>query len=158
MTGAKLSLVATFVFAVFCVGAPASPVDHYGVADLATTADALKTKAAASGSASITLAQYPNHRTMLSYRNKDGGGELHVKEADIFYVVRGKAMLVTEGTLEGSHEESPGELRGTKVAGGTTTALREGDVVHIPAGTTHQLLVAPGDEFLYFVVKIKEHD
>jgi hypothetical protein len=31
-------------------------------------------------------------------------------------------------------------------------------VVHIPAGTTHQLLIAPGHEFLYFVVKVKEHD
>jgi mannose-6-phosphate isomerase-like protein (cupin superfamily) len=138
--------------------AHAAPADHWSVGDLTKALDGLKAKAAASGSASDTLASYNRHHTMLAFRTKDGTAEIHAQFADIFYIVRGKATLVTEGTLEGSHEESPGELRGTVVSGGKSTPLGEGDVVHIPAGTPHQLLVAKGDELLYFVIKIKEHD
>jgi hypothetical protein len=29
-----------------------------------------------------------------------------------------------------------------------------GDIVHIPAKTAHQLLVAPGKVFTYFVIKV----
>ena len=138
--------------------AAAAPADHWSAADLTKAMDGLKAKAAATGSASDTLAKYNRHHTMLAFRTKDGAAEVHTQFADVFYIVRGKATLVTEGTLDGSHEDSPGELRGTVVSGGKRTALGEGDVVHIPAGTPHQLLVAKGDELLYFVVKIKETD
>ncbi|MGA7712041.1 MAG: cupin domain-containing protein [Rhizomicrobium sp.] len=137
--------------------AGAAPADHYSVGDLVKAMDALKAKAVATGAASDTLAKYSNHYTMLAYRTKDGTAEAHTQYADLFYIVHGKATLLTEGTLEGSHEESPGELRGSAVIGGKRTDLNEGDVVHIPAGTPHQILVAPGDELLYFVVKVKEH-
>ena len=138
--------------------AQAAPADHYSVADLTREMDALKAQAAATGSASEKLQQYPNHFTMLAYRSKDGGAEIHRQFADIFYVVRGKATLVTEGSIPDVQEESSGELRGKAVTGGKKTALATGDVVHIPAGTPHQLLVSAGDEFLYFVIKVKEHE
>ncbi len=156
MTGNTTGIVLGAIIASASAGA--APADHYTVSDLEKAGEALKAKAAATGSAGDTLATYTNHHTMLSYRTKDGTAEVHAKYADLFYIVRGKATLLTEGTLEGGHEESPGELRGTAVTGGKTTVLKEGDVVHIPAGTPHQLLVAKGDEFLYFVIKVKEKD
>lgn len=148
-----------FVLGALMAGASAqaAPADHYTVGDLTKLLDGLKAKAAASGSASDTLASYPGHHTMLAYRTKDGGGEVHKQYADVFYIVRGKATLMTEGTLAGAKEESPGELRGPSVDGGKSTLLGPGDVVHIPAGTPHQLLIAKGDELLYFVVKVKEN-
>jgi mannose-6-phosphate isomerase-like protein (cupin superfamily) len=138
--------------------AQAAPADHYSVADLTARMDKLKAQAAASGSASEKLQQYNNHFTMLAYRSKDGGGEIHRQFADIFYVVRGRANLLTEGSIPDAKEESPGELRGKAVVDGKTTALNAGDVVHIPAGTPHQLLISPGEDFVYFVIKVKEHD
>ena len=138
--------------------AQAAPADHYSIGDLTAQMDKLKASAATSGSASVKLEQYPNHFTMLAYRNRNGGGEIHRAFADIFYVVRGKATLATEGAMPDAKEESPGELRGAAVVGGKTIALSAGDVVHIPAGTPHQLLITPGDDFLYFVIKVKEHD
>jgi mannose-6-phosphate isomerase-like protein (cupin superfamily) len=138
--------------------AQAAPVDHYTLPDLAKEGLTLKSRATTSGAAGDNLAQYANHHTMLTYRSKDGGGEIHARYADIFYIVQGKATLLSEGTLEGSHEESPGEIRGNAVTVGKTTRLSAGDVVHIPAGTPHQLLVAKGDELLYFVIKVKERD
>lgn len=137
--------------------ANAAPADHYSPAKLEDAAKALIAKAAGNGSASVTLQQYPNHFTMLSYRSKDGGAEVHTQIADIFYVLRGKATLLTEGTVDNSSEERPGEFRGTAITGGKSQVLLPGDVVHIPAGTPHQLLVAKGDEVLYFVVKVQEH-
>jgi mannose-6-phosphate isomerase-like protein (cupin superfamily) len=137
--------------------AQAAPADHYTVADLTKAMVKLKAEAATTGSASEKLQQYPGHFTMLAYRNRDGGGELHQQFADIFYIVKGKATLLTEGTLVGAKEESQGELRGTAVEGGKKTALAAGDVVHIPAGTPHQLLVPKGHELLYFVIKVKEN-
>ena len=156
MTNTTAGLVLGAVIAT--TAAAAAPADHYTVADLDKAALALKAKAATTGSASDTLAKYNNHHTMLAYRTKDGTAEVHTQYADLFYIVRGKATLLTEGTLDGSHEDGPGELRGSGVSGGKTTALAAGDVVHIPAGTPHQLLIAKGDELLYFVVKVKEHE
>jgi mannose-6-phosphate isomerase-like protein (cupin superfamily) len=156
MTNTTAGLVLGAVIA--ATAATAAPADHYTIADLDKAAAALKAKAAASGSASDTLATYANHHTMLAFRTQDGTAEVHTRYADVFYIVRGKATLLTEGALDGSHEEGPGELRGTAVTGGKRTELKEGDVVHIPAGTPHQLLVAKGGELLYFVIKIKEHD
>ena len=85
----------------------AGPADHYTPADLSAIMAGLKAKAT-TGSASDTLAKYPNHYTMLAYRTANGQGEVHAQYADIFVVVRGQATLITEGTLEGGHEESPG--------------------------------------------------
>ena len=142
--------------ALTAAGAAAAPADHWTQADLLKTAQGLKAKAAATGSASNTLATYTNHHTMLAYRTKDGGAEVHTNYADVFYVVRGQATLLTEGTVQNSKEESPGEIRGTGIDGATSTVLKKGDFVHIPAGTPHQLLIPKGKTFVYFVIKVKE--
>jgi len=156
MTGKTTGIVLGAIIAGSSAGA--APADHYSPADLAKVGEALKAKAAATGGASEALAKYNNHHTMLAYRTKDGPAEIHAQFADIFFIVRGKATLFTEGTLEGWKEESPGEIRGLKITGGKTTVLGPGDVVHIPAGTPHQLQLAPGDELLYFVLKVQEFE
>ena len=108
------------------------------------------------GSASETLEKYPHHYTMLAFRSRDGGGEVHQNFADFFYIVDGHATLLTGGEVVDPKTTAPGEIRGTSVKGGTPQELKAGDVVHIPAGTPHQMLVADGDTVTYFVVKIQE--
>ena len=132
-------------------------------ADLATPADLgerlkdLRAKAeAGDGSASVTLHAYPNHYTMLAYRNRDGGGELHERFADMFVVVEGRAVAITGGRLVDGHQSGSGEQRGTAVEGGSRQELNNGDILHIPAGMPHQLLVAKGEHFAYYVVKVQE--
>jgi mannose-6-phosphate isomerase-like protein (cupin superfamily) len=93
---------------------------------------------------------------MISLRHKNGGAEVHENFADLFFVVKGKATLLSGGEVQDPKTSSPGEIRGSSVKGGSSTVLKEGDFVHIPAGVSHQLLVTDGDTFLYFVVKVKE--
>jgi len=40
------------------------------------------------------------------------------------------------------------------VSGGTETEIKPGDIVVIPAGIPHQLLLPPGESFYYFVFKV----
>jgi mannose-6-phosphate isomerase-like protein (cupin superfamily) len=108
------------------------------------------------GQASETLKEYPQHATMLSFRARDGEAELHENFADLFYVLEGRATLVTGGTVIGANTVGPGEVRGAAIEGGKRQELRAGDVAHVPAGVPHQMLV-PGDKtFTSFVVKIQQ--
>jgi mannose-6-phosphate isomerase-like protein (cupin superfamily) len=141
------------------VALQAQQVDHYSPQSLVEEAGGLKAKAPANhGAASETLQKYGVDYTMLSYRTQDGGGELHANFADIFVVVEGEATLLTGGELEHQETSAPGEFRGTAVLHGSSTHLGKGDVVHIPPGTPHQLLIAKGNTFLYFVIKVKEKE
>lgn len=132
-------------------------VDHTMQSQLLEKEKDLKQAAASgNGSASIKVSVYPNHYTMLSYRSKSGGGEIHQNFADFFYVVQGSATLLTGGKLVNPTSASPGEMRGSGVEGGTETPLHERDFVHIPSGVPHQLVLANGQDFYYFVIKVKE--
>lgn len=125
--------------------------------DLSGHIDQLRAQAqSGDGSASIKLDTHPHDFTMLALRLKTGGGEVHERWADYFYVVRGQARLRTGGKLAGSHPVSDGELRGSAVEGGQETNLNTGDFVHIPAGVPHQLLIGNDDEFVYYVIKVEE--
>ena len=42
--------------------------------------------------------------------------------------------------------------------GGARQDVRPGDVVHIPAGTPHQMLLKDGETVTYFVVKVQEKE
>ena len=133
-------------------------LDHWSPAILLERAAYLRKLAAhGDGSASETLKEYPRHFTMLSFRSRDGVVELHENFADVFYVLEGRATLVTSGSLVGAETISPGEMRGGSIEGGARQELRAGDVAHVPAGVPHQML-APGEKTLTcFVVKIQEN-
>ena len=92
----------------------------------------------------------------MPFASSNGGGELHQNFADIFFILDGHATIVTGGNLVEAKTTGPGEIRGKSVEGGTRQELRAGDVVHIPAGMPHQILVADGDSVTYFVVKVEE--
>jgi mannose-6-phosphate isomerase-like protein (cupin superfamily) len=109
------------------------------------------------GQASETLKEYPRHSTMLSFRSRDGAAELHENWADVFYVLAGRAALVTGGTVAGATRVGPGEMRGSSVEGGTRQELRAGDVAHVPAGEPHQMLVSGDNTVTCLVVKIQEN-
>jgi mannose-6-phosphate isomerase-like protein (cupin superfamily) len=108
------------------------------------------------GSASEVLKEYPLHAIHLLVRSRNGGAELHERFADLFYVIDGRAALLTGGTVADAKTIAPGEIRGSSVQGGVQQELRAGDVAHVPAGLPHQMLVS-GDKFVTcLVLKIQQ--
>lgn len=126
-------------------------------ADLAQRGKALLDQArAGSGSAGITLARYHGHYTMLTARTASGGGELHQHYADFLIVVDGEGTEMTGGTMVDPKEGANGEIRGKTLEGATPHVLHKGDVIHIPAGTPHQAIEAPGQSIVIYVIKVEE--
>jgi mannose-6-phosphate isomerase-like protein (cupin superfamily) len=137
--------------------ASAQSVDTYSTQKFAQIKKDLEPKAGeAGGDAALQLQKYPNHHTMVSFRNKSGKGELHQQEADVMFILDGSATLVTGGTLVNPKTTAPNEVRGDSVKGGTSVTLHKGDVAHIPANTPHQMLLPAGGTVEYFVVKVQK--
>ena len=130
----------------------AQQVDFFTAKDLARMADALTPKGPISATKDLT--RYKGHYFLLAKRVETGSSELHEHEADIFVVESGDAEIVTGGKITGGHQTAAGEIRGKSIEGGTRHELHAGDVVHIPAGVAHQVLVQKGKPFVYFVVKV----
>ena len=93
------------------------------------------------------------HAAILLRRTKPGKAEVHTNEADIWYVIDGGCVLVVGGTEVGGKEESPGQIRGTEITGGTDYKLAKGDVIRIPHGVPHWVKKIEGGELVYIVVK-----
>jgi mannose-6-phosphate isomerase-like protein (cupin superfamily) len=137
---------------------PALHSDHWSSAVLLERAAYLhKLARQGDGSASETLKEYPRHCAMLSFRSRDGEAEVHENFADVFYVLDGRATLVTGGTVAGARLTKPGETRGDSVVGGARQELRAGDVAHVPAGLPHQMLVAGEQTITCLVLKVQEN-
>jgi mannose-6-phosphate isomerase-like protein (cupin superfamily) len=139
------------------LGQEAMPTpDQYSPADLMAMEKSLEQKADASGLATETLKKYASDYTMLAFRSKSGKAELHEKFADFYFVIGGEATLVSGGHIVNSSTTAPGEVRGDSVQDGKETRLKKGDIVHIPANIPHQLVLAKGGTFQYFIVKVQE--
>jgi mannose-6-phosphate isomerase-like protein (cupin superfamily) len=136
----------------------AARLDHWSPAVLLERAAYLRKLAAqGDGSAGETLAEYPGHCVLLSFRSRSGMAEVHENFADLFVVLEGRATMVTGGTMAGAKTINPGEIRGDSIEGGARQEMRAGDVLHVPAGLPHQILVAGENSITSLVVKIPEN-
>jgi uncharacterized RmlC-like cupin family protein len=104
-----------------------------------------------------SLAVFANYQMSVAYRNASGQAELHQTKNDIFYVVSGNCTLVTGGTIPDGKTTQPHEIRGAAITGGQKRKIGPGDFLTIPAGVPHQMLLDPGAEITYAVVKVNTH-
>jgi len=100
------------------------------------------------------LVNQGNYMVHASRRDMDGQVEVHVKDADIIYMLEGSTTFVTGGTMVGGKTTAPDEIRGTDIDGGETRRLTKGDVVIVPKGTPHWFKDVSGP-LLYYVVKVR---
>jgi len=135
-----------------------SNVDSYTPDELREKAEALKQAAeqSGSGSATVVLGKYPGHTTVLAFRDRSGGAELHKEYADIDVVLDGTCTLIVGGTIADAKTTGPGEVRGQSIQGGESKTLHQGDILHIPANTPHQMQLPPGGTLTYLVIKALE--
>lgn len=124
--------------------------------DVASQLATLVQASQATGSSGATLGDYSTHAIKLSVRTASGGAEVHAHYDDIFVVTGGKATLLTGGTVVNTQTGSDGETKGSSIQQGKSQLIQKDDIVHIPAGTPHQLIILPGEIFSAIVVKVKE--
>ena len=141
---AVLALACGVAFGVFLSAAATSRVSYFDH-------DLVSSKLTKGGEITSTSA----YKVSGSHRDKAGQVEVHDKETDVFYVTDGAATLLTGGAMVGGKDTSPGQHMGTDMKGGETHHLSKGDVIVIPAGTTHWFKAVP-DHINYFVVKVIE--
>lgn len=116
----------------------------------------LAPQAKASGSSGSTLASYGRLALKLSVRTTSGGAEIHAHYDDLMIVRQGSATLITGGTIVGARLGSDGETKGTSIQGGKAQTISAGDIVIVPAGLPHQLLISPGTTYCSLVAKVRE--
>jgi mannose-6-phosphate isomerase-like protein (cupin superfamily) len=129
---------------------------YWSAADLKGLAKTLSPKINAQKVATERLADFGDHYILGAHREGSGEAEFHETEADIFVVQSGTATLVVGGQLQNGKTTAPGEMRAPSINGGSRQKLSAGDIVHIPPKTAHQVLLDPGSQFTYFVVKVKQ--
>jgi mannose-6-phosphate isomerase-like protein (cupin superfamily) len=76
--------------------------------------------------------------TVIANRGLQRGPEMHGNTNHVFIIQDGEAEFVTGGNMIGGKVIEPGQTRGTSVEGGASHHLVRGDVITIPAKTTHQ--------------------
>lgn len=116
----------------------------------------LVSQAKATGSSGSTLASYGSLALKLSVRTASGGAEIHAHYDDLMIVEQGSATLVTGGSVIDAKTDNAGETKGSGIRDGKSQSLAVGDVVLVPAGVPHQVLIPPGTTYSAMVAKIKE--
>jgi uncharacterized protein GlcG (DUF336 family)/mannose-6-phosphate isomerase-like protein (cupin superfamily) len=109
-------------------------------------------KAFLGGDTGNTLVTADEFRVNASRRETAGQAEVHARDTDIFYVLQGRATVVTGGEMIDAKDTGAGEMRGSGIRGGTSLQLAAGDVLTIPQGVPHWFKTV-NTPFRYFVVK-----
>jgi mannose-6-phosphate isomerase-like protein (cupin superfamily) len=149
-------MVAAAALTISCCAQAQTKADVFSGRSVTSQLAALVKAAKASGSSGTTLGDYQSHAIKLSVRTASGGAEVHAHYDDIFIVTKGKATLVTGGSVLHGKTDREGETKGSSIQNGKSVTIANGDVVHIPAGMPHQLILAPGGVYSSIVIKIKE--
>ena len=149
------------VLTLFAVGIALPAGDPQGLyiwkaAELKAFSKSLAPKINEKKAATQDLTKVGNYRFMVAHREGSGEAEYHAVDADIFVVESGTATLIYGGELVDGKTTAPNEMRAASIKGGMEKALAAGDIVTIPAKLPHQLKLAAGKEFTYFVVKVTQ--
>jgi mannose-6-phosphate isomerase-like protein (cupin superfamily) len=154
MKAAAICFLAAGFFVVPVLAADPVGFAMWKPAELKQRDEALSKKVGADHSARETLADYGDHRFRMLYRDADGLPEQHDNMVDVVIVESGEGTLVLGGKMINLKAgPGPGEYVGTGIEGGERHALAPGDLVHIPAKTPHNFLVAKGKHITYVLVK-----
>jgi mannose-6-phosphate isomerase-like protein (cupin superfamily) len=103
-----------------------------------------------------TVGNYDGHSVYLVLRGKTGTAEIHETESDVQISVRGSATSVIGGELIDAEQRPRKQIRGSSIRGGERRELLPGDIMHIPPGLPHQLLIDEAEPYMYLLIKIDE--
>jgi hypothetical protein len=138
------------------VGGEPAGYKYWSAEELKDLAKTLAPKVNAQKVALGNLADFGNDRALAVHREGSGEAEVHETEADLMEIVSGSGTLIIGGTMTGGKTTAPGEVRGPSIDGGAKQKIAPGDILHIPPKIPHQVLLEPGTQITYFVLKVKE--
>jgi mannose-6-phosphate isomerase-like protein (cupin superfamily) len=138
------------------MGAEPAGYKYWSAAELKSLAKPLSNKADAKTSSENLGGFGAADHALMIHRDGSGLAEQHEMEADLMVIVSGNGELIVGGTMQGGKTTAAGELRGPSIDGGVHQKLSPGDIVHVPPKTAHQVLLDPGTQITYFVLKVKE--
>lgn len=101
----------------------------------------------------ILLSKHDGYQIINTIRDKDGQAEVHADWNDNLFVQEGEASFVTGGVAVEAKVTARGEQRGASIKGGNTVTMKPGDYFFVPAGTPHQMKVAPGQRIRFIAFK-----
>ncbi|MGA3343550.1 MAG: hypothetical protein ABSC76_01670 [Terracidiphilus sp.] len=151
-----MMIAATLSLAVSAATLTGDKAEVISSGEVQTQLAQLAPQAKVNGSSGSTLASYGNLALKLSVRTASGGAEIHAHLDDLMIVEQGSATLVSGGKVIDAKTDSEGETKGTSIQGGRSRTIAPGDVIIVPAGVPHQLLISPGTLYSALVAKIKE--
>ena len=153
MRFAKLFLIAAAALPVFAAD-PTGSV-FWGAGEMKATDKELATKLDETKSAMAKLITMSNFNMLIFHREGSGQSEVHEKFADFVIVQSGEGAILVGGVSKNAKPTTAGETRGDGVEGGTKYQLTPGDVLFIPAGVPHQMIVETGKELNAMVIKVE---
>jgi mannose-6-phosphate isomerase-like protein (cupin superfamily) len=142
---------ATVAGAVFAAGAAFAQAD--GTPAHRTAAELRAAVAATKDGVALSPLPTGTATTMIARRTKTGEIEVHTGLNDVFVAHDGHATVIVGEAASGNHEVSPGEWRGGTMSGATRYEMSPGDVLWIPAGRPHQVVVTGKEGFNYLALK-----
>lgn len=145
----RITVLLAVGWAGFCIAGDAAPkIEYFSAAQLAS-----HVAHPANGLASKQILNGLGSNVYIVRRDKTGDAEVHMALNDIFVVKSGHAKITVGGQITGNRETAASEWRGGEIAGGTDYSLDAGDVLFIPAGVPHKVLVPPRATVTYVTVK-----
>ncbi|MGH8580907.1 MAG: heme-binding protein [Gammaproteobacteria bacterium] len=103
------------------------------------------------------LLESESYKIHASHRDAPGVAEIHERDTDIIYVLKGTATFVTGGIAVEPKPTAKEEIRGTTIEGGDTHQLAAGDVIVVPNGVPHWFTKV-SKPFDYYVVKVRSEE
>jgi len=137
---------------------PAAPKDYarWDSDHIQAMADRLEQDAGDKALVWETVGNYDGHSIYLVLRSRTGQAEIHETESDVQIGVRGAAVSVVGGELVDGRSLPRKQRRGTAIDGGLRQETVPGDLIHIPPGVAHQLLIDPSEPYTYLLFKLDE--
>lgn len=129
---------------------------HWNAAAVAAAADRLEQTLGDKALVWETIGNYPGHSVYLVLRGRTSRAEIHETESDVQISIRGTATSIVGGTLIDAESLPRKQQRGTSIDGGLRQVVTPGDIMHIPPGAPHQLLIGPEEDYMYLLIKIDE--
>ena len=156
----KLNLLSIAALAAACGvtmwAADNSGAVFWGVAEMKNRDKELAAKMDETKAGIGNLLTKPTFNAIVFHREGSGQSEAHEKLADFLIVRSGEGAILVGGKSIDAKETAPGETRGKRVEGGTRYKLTPGDVIYIPAGVPHQVIVENGKQLNAMVIKVEE--